>query len=148
MIGMSARSIGAPPAVPGDTSWAGTPWPMLKPSAMNNARAATFTPSLELLEYRRRKAAWNACFDGSYEEDEAWEARVAETGDAKEATIEAILARPCRSWQDVAELAEVVRDELWHTEDPDNWYVHSHHGDLEPALMKAIFAVAGGGANA
>jgi hypothetical protein len=108
------------------------------------AGAKTEDPSPEILEYRRCLAAHLACFIESHDEDEAWEARVAETGDAKEETIEAILARPCRSWQDVVELAEVVRDELWNTEEPDNWYVHSHHGGLEPALMKAIFAVAKG----
>jgi hypothetical protein len=30
-----------------------------------SADATTFNPSPELLEYRRRKAVWNACFDGS-----------------------------------------------------------------------------------
>ena len=61
-----------------------------------------------------------------------------------EEIVERILDRPPRSWQDVVELAHVVRMELWE----DNLsHAHSEHGELEPTLMKAIFAVAEGGAH-
>jgi hypothetical protein len=68
------------------------------------AGAPTFNPSPELLEYRRCKAAWNACFpESSYEEDDAWEARVAETSGAVEEAIEIFLerAKAPRSWDDM-----------------------------------------------
>lgn len=58
-----------------------------------------------------------------------------------------ILLRAPRSWQDVVELAWVNRTELWDTDDDAHWHKHSDHGELEPALMKAIFASAAGGAH-
>lgn len=105
--------------------------------------AAGFSP--EFLEYRRRHAAWMACFVEPYEEDDAWKDLSDERDAARWNAIHAILERMPRCWQDVVELAHVVRMELWE-DDLSGW--HSEHGDLEPALMKAIFAVAEGGLHA
>jgi hypothetical protein len=103
--------------------------------------------SPEFLEYQRCYAAWLATFDTPYEKDPACRARNEDCNEARWETINVLLERAPRSWQDVVELAHVVRMELWDTDDDDNWHPHSEHGELEPALLKAIFAVAEGGAN-
>ena len=105
--------------------------------------AAGFSP--EFLEYQRRHAAWLAIYAEPYEEDDKWHALETKLSNAMWKAINVILKRTPRSWQDVVELAHVVRMELWE-DDLSGW--HSEHGDLEPALMKAIFAVAEGGLHA
>jgi hypothetical protein len=107
------------------------------------AAGAQFSP--EFLHYQTCNAAWLACFVEPYEEDEAWEALSNERDDTRWEAINVLLGRTPRSWQDVVELAHLNRMELW---EDDLSGTHSAHGDIEPALMKAIFAVAKGGANA
>ena len=106
------------------------------------AAGSQFSP--EFLHYRNCHASWMACFVEPYEEDDAWEALSNERGEARWEAINVILERTPRSWQDVVELAHLNRMELW---EDDLSGTHSQHGDLEPALMKAIFAVAEGGAH-
>jgi hypothetical protein len=104
-----------------------------------------FSPSPELLEYRRRKAAWNDCFpERDYEEDEAWEARTVETSDAVEEAIEIFLerAKAPRSWHDVQEIAEVQFTELFELED-GKLHKHSDHEDMDTMLLRAVLAMAG-----
>ena len=105
---------------------------------------ASNEPSPELLEYRRRKALWNACFEGDYEEDEEWEARVAETSGAVEEAIEPFIARARapRSWDDVKEIAEVHFTELWDIEDGE-LHQHSERDDLDAMLLRAALAMGG-----
>jgi hypothetical protein len=109
-----------------------------------SAGAQTFNPSPELLEYRRCKAAWNACFGGSYEENEAWEDRVAETSDAVEEAIRPFLelAGTPRSWADVKEIAEVQFTELFEIEDGE-LHQHSDHDEIDTMLLRAALAMAG-----
>jgi hypothetical protein len=108
------------------------------------AGAQTFNPSPELLEYRRRKAVWNTCFDGSHEEDEAWEDRVSETSDAVEEVIGSFLKRADapRSWADVTEMAEIVFTELFDIDDGE-LHQHSGHEEIETMLLKAVLAMGG-----
>jgi hypothetical protein len=110
-----------------------------------SAGIQTFNPSPELLEYRRRKAVWNTCFDGSYEENEAWEARVAETSDAVEEAIASFLERADapRSWADVTEMAEVQFTELWDIDEDGELHQHSGHDDIETMLLRAVVAMGG-----
>jgi hypothetical protein len=110
-----------------------------------SAGATTFNPSPELLEYRRRKAAWNACFpEREYEEDEAWEDRVSETGDAVEEAIGSFLERADapRSWDDVTEMAEIVFTELFDIED-GKLHKHSEHDEIDTMLLRAVLAMGG-----
>jgi hypothetical protein len=104
-----------------------------------------FSPSPELLEYRRRKAAWNDCFpERDYEEDEAWEARTVETSDAVEEAIEIFLerAKAPRSWDDVKEIAEVQFTELFELED-GKLHKRSDHEDMDTMLLRGVLAMAG-----
>ncbi len=70
------------------------------------------------------------------------------TGDAHNAAIAALIARPVRHWRDVFELGCVVRADLWGNahDAADLRYgipesAHSHHGELEAALIKAVLAL-------
>jgi hypothetical protein len=88
--------------------------------------------------------AWNACFDGSYEEDDPWEARVAETSDAVEEAIRPFLerARAPRSWADVQEMAEITFTELFDIEDGE-LHQHSDHDEIGTMLLRAALAMGG-----
>lgn len=109
------------------------------------ATAGAHTPSPELLEYRRRKVAWNACFDGSYEEDEAWEKRVRQTSDAVEEAIAPFIERSHapRSWDDVKEMAEIVYTELWYINEDGKLEAHSENEDIETMFLRAALAMGG-----
>ena len=109
-----------------------------------SAGTPIFNPSPELLEYRRCKAAWNACFVGDRAEDEAWEAAVAKTSGAVEEAIEIFLerAKAPRSWDDVKEIAEVQFTELFDIEDGE-LHQHSDHDEIGTMLLRAALAMGG-----
>ena len=109
------------------------------------ALPADSRPSPEFLEYRRCKAAWNACFVEPYKEDDAWEARVTETSDAVEASIAPFIerARAPRSWDDVKEMAEIVFTELWHINEDGKLEAHSENEDIETMFLRAALAMGG-----
>jgi hypothetical protein len=110
------------------------------PSLPALATPQPFSP--EFLEYQRRRLAWLACFVEPYSEDTAWEAKAAVRSDAMEEAVLTMIRRPCRSWQDVIELAILTRQELWEEND-GKWECTSDHEEIEPALIEGVLAVAG-----
>lgn len=107
--------------------------------------------SAEFLEYRRCvQAHIEACDveepDFGTPELDAWDAATSAACEARHKARLVIQNRPIRSRQDFAELAQVVREELWQQEPDGTWHAHSINHELEDALMRAVFALVDGGA--
>ena len=119
----------------------------LPPSVL--ALPAMSSPSAQLVEYRRCKAAWMACLIEPYKEDEAWEARVSETGDAVDAAIDPFLklSKAPRSWNVVREIAEVWRTEMFDVGDDGELYKNGSNDEIDTMLLRAVLALPGGGPN-
>ena len=68
--------------------------------------------------------------------------KISKTGDAHEVAIKALIERPTQSWRDVAELAELVRSELWN-EDADGRPIkpHSERVEIERAFLLAALKI-------
>ena len=119
------------------------------------AQALPSTPvafSATFLEYRRcRQAHLDACDvpepDFGTAEADAWDANTTSAVEARHQTSIVIRDRPIRSQQDFAELALVVRDELYCTEPDGMWHAHSTNDELSDALMRAVLTMIDGGAN-
>lgn len=132
------------------------------------------SPSPELLAWRKARAAYWLATEreeeftvrwlrahpaGDFPNEEArWDALIQESQrqslyqtamepeDALDATVAVIMARPIRSWHDIAELAEMVRGEMrWNPGErgPDDDYGAQAFPEVS-ALLVAIEAMAGG----
>ncbi len=107
--------------------------------AAPDAMARTvLAPSPEFLEYRRCDT------EGMSTPSEILEGDTPENEEKADALLNAVCDarehvadRDPRSWADVAELAQVVHDQLW-----QGWDQHSENPYLEASLLKAIFAMA------
>lgn len=106
--------------------------------------------SAEFVEYRRcLQLHIDACDapepDFGTPELDAWDAATTAATHTRQQACLVIRDRPVHSRQDFAELALVVRQELWQIEPDGSWHAHSRNDELEDSLMRAVFTMIEGG---
>jgi hypothetical protein len=106
---------------------------------------AIASPTPELLEYRRRKAIWNANFVEPYDETPEWHLRVEETANAVEDAIKPFVVRSYapHSWADIHEIAELVRTELWDISPNVELAHHGYNDEVDALLLRAVLVMGG-----